>query len=72
MQELRRKIIITKNGQQIPVESALGVDLEVFIQDDSIKEVVHLDVSDKEFDSMRKQAVTNKIPAAMLRSKKAK
>ena len=70
MEEVKRKIIITESGQQIPVQAMGGVELSVFAPDDPVVEEVSIDVNDKEFNKIQKQAVTNKIRIDILKHKK--
>lgn len=72
MEGIERKIIITEGGQQIPVETGVGMVSTFFLPDDRVKEEIKLDVTDAEFEKIRKQALTNKVPAAILKGKKAK
>ncbi|MFN3004977.1 hypothetical protein [Mycolicibacterium wolinskyi] len=72
MDQIERRILITEGGQQIPVETGAGMISTFFFSDDQVKEEVKLDVTEAEFEKIKKQALTNKIPAAILRSKKAK
>lgn len=72
MDQIERKVLITEGGQQIPVETAAGMISDFYLPNDRVKEAVTLDVTDAEFEKIKKQALTNKIPAAILRSKKVK
>lgn len=72
MDQIERKILITEGGQQIPVETGAGMISTFYFSDDRVKEEVKLDVTAVEFAKIKKQALTNKIPAAILRTKKAK
>jgi hypothetical protein len=64
-------VIITKKGQQIPVKSASGVSLSVRLPDDPVIDEVNLDITADEFADLQKLAVTNSIPADILKLKKA-
>ncbi|MEV0360072.1 hypothetical protein AB0H71_28840 [Nocardia sp. NPDC050697] len=68
---MERKIIITEQGQQIPVEAPHGVTVSVLPTNDAVADEVVLDVTEKQFGYLQKQAVTNDISAVILRSKKA-
>lgn len=69
--ELTRKVAITAKGQQIPIESGSGVTVTIALADDDVKREVLVDVSTEQFDEMRKQALTNDIPAAILKTRKS-
>lgn len=72
MDNVQRKIIITEGGQQIPVQTTPNVKVMVFMPDDPTKEEIDIDVTASEFEKIKKQALTNKIPTAILRGKKTK
>lgn len=71
MDEVEQKIIITKNGQQIPVQARDGAVVSIYLPDDEVDREVQLDVSAEAFIELQEQAVTNDIPADILSSKKA-
>lgn len=69
-QQLEHKVIITTKGEQIPVQSPAGVTVRVDLPNDPVKDEVALDVTPDEFKDIQKLAVTNDIPADILKHKK--
>ena len=69
MKEQNYKVIVT-DKQQITVSMPSTMDIQVLVEGETIKDDVSLDVTEKEFGKLRKQAMTNKIPAAILRGKR--
>lgn len=65
------KVIITSKGEQIPVQSSSGITVGVFPSGDTVKQEVVLDITADEFTNLQKLAVTNDIPADILKEKKA-
>ncbi|WP_425005742.1 hypothetical protein [Mycolicibacterium sp. S3B2] len=70
MDKVERKVIIMKSGDQIPVSTSPGAIVSFYVGEDRSEDAVTLDVTDKEFEALQKQAVTNNIPTAILRDKK--
>lgn len=69
-QEVQRKVIITESGQQIPVQMPINASGGVIVPDDSIKDEIMLDVTEKEFNTMQRQAMKNGIPRTTLLKKR--
>lgn len=69
---MKRSVFVTESGQQIPVEAAPGMRVFMSIPDDPVKEEVELDVDDEQFKEIQNLAMTNNIPADILKTRKRK
>lgn len=69
--QIERKVIVMESGEQIVSEVGAGMSATVHITGDRVKKEITLDVTDDEFAVIQEQAMTNDIPADILRSKKA-
>ncbi|MGW5074079.1 hypothetical protein [Rhodococcus sp. NPDC004095] len=70
MENLSHKVFVTEQGQQIPVQLGDGIDVIFTVDGDEVVDTVPIEATPQEFEQIQIQALTNEIPADILREKK--
>lgn len=70
MEETQYNVLITKKGEQIPVQTSVGVTVGVIIPGDPVVNDISLDLSPDEFKQIQELAKTNSIGDDILSSNK--